>query len=490
MTKRLLTGSVGMVAISLVLVAAQAGAQGTNRTNGAPSPAQVRYGFPQTPTQGAAKSYDLTKPITLNEAVAIALLRQNSIAIAKAGTDASRAQVVQARAPYFPQITPGYTYTSSVQPISGAGAVGGTFSGENVTDQITLRQTIWDGGKREANLQQARNSLDASQFNLGNTRQSVILAVTQDYFTLLRDQKLIQVQQVSVDQAKQTLDSINEQVAVGNAAKTAPYQAESDYANAQVALIQAQNVAEVDDATLKNAMGVSTSQPLILAPPNLAPVIPTPDPRGLESYVQQAFQNRLDLKQQQSLINAQTDALRVARLQAGIGISASVDEGYQFQPTSGEQRAFVVSFTYPLFDGGSSKAAVRAAEAQLAIQERTLDQLEQNARLAVEQDYLTRELSRQQVDAANKAALAGEQNWKAAEGELKFGVINILDSINARLQLVTAQVNQVNALYNFYIANARLLRDIGSNDPEFASTMPVLKGAAATTLVASVKKAK
>ncbi len=490
MTKRLLTGSAGIIGIGLSLLAAQASAQGTAKMNGTPSPAQVRYGYPQTPVEGAAKEFDLSRPITINDAVAIALLRQNSIAIAKAGTDASRAQVVQARSPYFPQITPGYTYSSNVQPISGAGAASGIAHGENVTDQITLRQTIWDGGKREANLQQARNSLDASQFNLGNTRQTVILSVTQDYYTLLRDQKLIQVQQVSVDQAKQTLDSINEQVAVGNAAKTAPYQAQSDYANAQVALLQAQNVAEVDDATLKNAMGVSTSSPLILAPPNLPAVVPTPDPRTLESYVQQSFENRLDLKQQQSLINAQSDLLRVARLQAGIAISASIDEGYQFQPSSGEQRAFVVSFSYPLFDGGSSRAAVRSAEAQLAIQERTLDQLEQGVRLAVEQDYLTRELSRQQVQAADKAEIAGEKNWQAAEGELKYGVINILDSINARLQLITAQVNQVNALYNFYIANARLLRDIGSNDPGFASVMPVLKGAAATTLAVSTKVTK
>jgi len=42
--------------------------------------------------------------------------------------------------------------------------------------------------------------------------------------------------------------------------------------------------------------------------------------------------------------------------------------------------------------------------------------------------------------------------------------------------LVTAQVQQVQSVYNFYIADVRLQRDIGQNDPQFYPNVPAERG--------------
>lgn len=437
------------------------------------TPAEQRYGAPMNPTVGSQVDIDLSQPLTLDRAIHIALQRQNAIAIAAAQRNVSRNQVVGARSSYFPQVTPSFQYQTNLTPVEssafGIGNPGRTssFSSETRSEAIVAKQLIWDGGIREATVQQARNTLFADEYNLGNIRQDVILNVTQSYYALLRDQALVKVQQTNVQLAQTTLDSIQEQVRVGNAAPSDTLQAQSNLANARVSLLQAQATVYNDEAQLKNAMGVVSSKPLLLADQTLPSPSPNPDPHDVDYYTQLAYKNRLDIKQQLAAINAQTDLLRIARIQAGININASISEGYQFDPVSGEERVFSVSLSYPLFDAGLSRSKVRQNEELLTQLQRQLDQLEQNIRLNLEQDYRTREVDRQQVVAANAAVQAGQTNYNVALAKQQNGLINVLDVINAQLQLVTAQQQQVNALYSYYIANARLLRDIGQNDPEW-----------------------
>jgi outer membrane protein len=185
-----------------------------------------------------------------------------------------------------------------------------------------------------------------------------------------------------------------------------------------------------------------------------------------------AYNYRLDLKQQQEVINAQGYNVKIANINAGVTVNASVSEGYQLDPNAGEERTFSVAFSYPLFDGGNTHAVVKQNKAILDEDRRTLDQLQQNIRLSVEQDYLTREVSRQQVVAAQVAVDAGQINYNAALEKQRNGLINILDVINAEVQLVTAQVQQVQAVYNFYIADAGLQRDTGQNDTRYVPNVP------------------
>jgi outer membrane protein TolC len=450
------------------------------------TPAEQKYGLPRNPLIGQPVDIDLTKPLSIERAVQIGLQRQNQIAIAVTQRDQNSALLTQARAAYFPHVTPTLVYNNSKAPTyEPTFFPNGLPSGRAIhsvvtdyrTDGIVASQTIWDTGIREANVGFNRRSLFAAEYNIGNVRQDVILNVTQDYYSLLRDKELVQVEDENVKRAQTTLDSILAQLAVGNAAQSDTLQAQSDLANAKVSLLQAQNNAFVDEVNLKNAMGVVTSQPLILATTTVPPPNTTPDPRSEEDYVRLAYIYRLGLKQQQETIWAQGYQVKIANINNGVTVQASVNEGYQLDPNAGEERTFVVSFSYPLFDAGQTRAVVKQNKALLEEQRRTLDQLQQNTRQAVEQDYLTREVSRQQVVAAQAAVDAGQTNYNAALEKQRNGLVNILDVINAEVQLVTARVQQVEAVYNFYIADVRLQRDIGQNDPLYIPNVPAERNA-------------
>ena len=188
--------------------------------------------------------------------------------------------------------------------------------------------------------------------------------------------------------------------------------------------------------------------------------------------MQTAYNNRLDIKQQQENVNAQGYNVRVAQINNGLTVEASINEGYQLNPDAGEVRSFIVGFSYPLFDGGNTRAAVRDNKSQLESQRRSLDQLQQNIRLDIEQSYNTREIGRLRVRAANAAVAAAEQNFTVAQRKQQVGLINILEVVQAQFQRVNARVSQVQAVYDFYIADARLRRATGQNDPGYIPDVP------------------
>ncbi|HLJ53455.1 MAG TPA: TolC family protein [Chthonomonadaceae bacterium] len=467
-------------------VGSAANAGGSSRQTSVPgdasqtlTPAQEKYGLPKTPIVGGPVDTDLTKPLSLDRAVRIGLQRQNTIAIAKTQTDAAEGRLIQARSSYFPMVTPTFNFQSNLSPggsifINGQ-RIGGSATSENRTEVVAAHQLIWDSGKREAGVGIARRNLFATQYGLGNSRQDVVLNVTTGYFNLLRDRELVRVQQESVKRAEETYNAIEAEFMAGTAARSDTLQAQSDLANARVSLLSAQNDYRVQEASLKNAMGVVSNAPLVLDDSPIPAPATTPDAIPLERYIQTAYVNRLDVKQQQELVYSQGYNVRVAKINAGVSVQADVTEGYQFDPISGEERVFSVSATYPLFDAGNARAAVRENKAQWEQEKRTLDQIEQNVRLAVDQSFSAREIAKQRLLGANLAVSAAQENYNAALAKNKEGLINILELITAEVQLINAQVAQVQAIYDYYTANAQLQRDIGLNDPVYLPKVPGIK---------------
>ena len=118
--------------------------------------------------------------------------------------------------------------------------------------------------------------------------------------------------------------------------------------------------------------------------------------------------------------------------------------------------------TIPLYDGGDTRSRVRSAQVDLQTQYTTRDQLRQNVTLEVRQAYLNIN------DAQTRAASATLGSQQAAEAariaavRYQNGLGTFLDVINAQAQLAQAQINELNAQYDYQTALAQLVRAVGS----------------------------
>jgi len=410
---------------------------------------------------------DLSQPLTLENAIKIGLQYQNTLAIARSRLDASKARVTRAMSSYYPQIAPSFEYSSQFSSFRIGGQRQTTTVEQSVT-QIGLRQLIFDMGRREENVLVSRYSARASEYDVLDARQDVIVNVSTAYYDLLRRKELVRVAQASVDRAQTTLEATRAFAEAGTAPKKDILQAEADLENARVQLIVAQNDVRLAQTSLKNAMGILTPLPLLTPDTPLDPPPGEPDARTAADYVKLAFDTRLDLKRDMASIDANRHNVKIANIDAGLFIQADFTEGYRIDPDPGENRAFITTFSYPLFDAGATRAQVREAKANLEQARRQLELSRQNIQLEVEQAYLLREEARARIAATQAALRAAQLNFEAAREAQKEGAGDIIEVITAQTQLVTAETNVVQAIYDFYTNDARLRRAIGDNDPYVA----------------------
>ena len=336
---------------------------------------------------------------------------------------------------------------------------------------VSLSQTLFDTGQREAANTEARRAVDAAEESTRNTRQAIILTVTQDYYQLLLNRDLVKVAQAQVARYQQTVDVTQAQIDAGTTAAKDIYQAKSDLANAQVTLLNNQNAVQTASAALKNAIGIDLSGVLQIAPltpGDTLPPVPVPgQAASLENALAAAFAARPDVRQQQAVVQSDVAALRLAQRQAGLSIKGDYVLNYQATSDVGSRGVnsqFLVTSSYPLFDAGLARGAVRIAQ---ATRDATLNQLalvRQQVRLDVEQAYSTRQTNLEAATLAQSAVTAAQVNYDAVIASRKEGIGTVLDITTAQATLTQAQSQYVQAVYNFYIADAQLQRAVGRND--------------------------
>lgn len=427
--------------------------------------------------------------ITLATAVSQALARQPQLTSAAANKEVSVQRLKQTQASYLPTVTPSYNFQNQytfgrVQVFQGGGVVAELPSGRTTTtrqEQIFLNYRVFDSGRRDLNARQARQNLRVSELAEANTRQSVIGSVADAYFNALRTDALVRVSQAQVERAGQTLEQIKFQAsdAVGTTPKKDILQAEADYLNAKVSLLQAQNNAEIAHTQLRNAMGLSGSGKLTLAdvppPSESAPLtvqVPgvtaeTKDSEAIARLITVAQENRPDLEQSEMNVTVSETNVKLAQLNTKPLLNVDVSAGYQLDaandPTRqvGNNRALVANLTYPLYDGGASRANVHASEANQRSSQAQLQNQKLQVALEVEQAWRNLVQARASIPATNAALAAARKNFDAASESLKLGAGSTVEVITAQTALVQAEISYVQALYNFYTNDARLTRSVG-----------------------------
>lgn len=406
---------------------------------------------------------DLSKPLTLSQCISIALKSQPSLAIARSRQDSSEARVTSALSGYFPQVGPKvqYSFDRSRSETDGGSM---TVRSETTASSLTVRQLVYDTGRREANVASAKAGALASRYALADTRLGVILDVTSSYYEVLRSRELVRVQVTNAERARTTLESVRAAVEAQTVRKIDTLQADADYANVMVQVSIAKNNARLAEITLRKAMGISTPVAIVLAEtPTPAPSA-EPDPRTGASYLEAAMSHRPDLKELDAGIESSRQSTRLARINSGVVLEANASASYWLNPDAGDSQSVVAAVTYPLFDAGLARSQVRSAAAAEEQARQQMELQKQAVQLEVEQAYLLKEEARARSAAAEAAAASAKANFDAASESYTSGAGTVVDVITARSQLVTAETNAVQAIYDYHVAEARLARATGAAD--------------------------
>ncbi len=252
--------------------------------------------------------YLQSKPLNINDAVAITLSVSRNYALAVSALYRAQGRTGEARAALTPTFGLGAALTEFDAPtvanlggLSGGNSGGGnsSSSGFIIVNQFNPVITATFGvpldiaGSLRAAVGQARFQEVAAKIDVNRVRNQIVLDVKNAFYTALRAQAQVVVAQDNLNNSLGRLSDANKNYAAGTVPRFDIITAQSDVANAQQNFINAKAQVSLALAQLKNTMGLSVRTPISLTsdgavelptgvePPTVPPI--GPDGRPTDS---------------------------------------------------------------------------------------------------------------------------------------------------------------------------------------------------------------
>jgi outer membrane protein len=446
---------------------------------GAPTPARPptplpppAAGYPERFPPGPLMAPDLPE-MSLEQLIQIALDNQPRIRSAQAVLEGAEARVGTARSEYFPVI--GTTFGYNRQTSNQAGGINpatGNVSVRRVTGTSVNRQdftarfsqNVFDSFRREWNIQAAREDQNAAKFDLSTTRQDVVLNVQSAYYNYLLARRLLAVNQEAVQRNLQNLERARGFFEVGTRPKIDVTRAQVDLANAELALVRARNDLAVSFATLNNAIGVPehtlyrVSEELDIPPQTVKPeeLLPT-----LEESNRIALENRTELRALRARIRSAEANLTLAKRNFLPSISADANWNYRGQELPYAPNWVVgATLTVPVLNPPLFSQVDEAA-AELANAQASEEITAQNVVLEVQQSFVDLVSARERIRSAEVLLAQARENLDLAQGRYQVGVGPLIDVTDAELALTQAESENIQAIVDFKLSEARLRKAMG-----------------------------
>ncbi|MDR3689550.1 MAG: TolC family protein [Fimbriimonas sp.] len=414
----------------------------------------LAFGLISTFCLSAALAQDQSV-LTLDEALSLAKDRNGTVRSAYLQVKSADAVVVQQLAAFYPTLNAQYQYNSDRNQIVTTGNETSFFQLEGAQTFLNSSWTLLDSGQRDYNLRSATRSRDSRRFNAKQVLRSTLFSVVQQYYDTLRAQELERVAQAEVSRAQTILDQTQTRIKARDAAQIEELQANADFQNARVTALTARNTSTNAAATLKGTIGLQSDEPLpkLQTEKSIAAPLPTETLKGL---VSEGLEKRPDLIAQRKNIESEHYSKMFADLQAGPTMNLSANYTEQMTPIALANRTLTFTVTMPLFDGGALRASARQIGYSIKADRASLDQAERVVRADIEAAYVELKTNAERLQAAEIALEAAQKNYDAAVDSQKAGAYDLLQVLTAQVSLVTAESNQIQALYDYRISDVNL----------------------------------
>ncbi len=415
---------------------------------------------------------DGARPVTLQEAVALAMKNAPAAVQARGlerNAGAARRQAVGA-------------YVPSVNLSAGTGRTQGTtinnFNGQltalsgnpwSYNNGLALNVELFDGGRRWSEIKRNRATADVADVSAVSARFDASLQVKQQFYAALAARESAAAAKAQLEQAEQQLKASSARVAAGVATKSDSLRSAIQVGNAQLAVLTAENDLRVANAALTRVAGSTTT---ITASPSdtLDTQVTLPSEAELEALA------------------VAGPAIRLAEANVAVAQAARRSQRSTYLPTlsmsynysfSNNSRGFAGSnmvlfvgdnasrqtinfnIQYQLFNGFTREANSVALDVTLTNAEAQL----RDAKLAARQNLTSfvRSLENAQARANVQLAAiaAAEEDLRVQQQRYALGASTLLDLLTSQTQLNVARQALIQARFDSRVARAQLSSLLG-----------------------------
>lgn len=403
----------------------------------------------RVPTNGTV---DLNLPKT----VQMALDYNRDIKMSQYQLKSAEAAINEAKSKKMPQV--GYTFNTSRSASPAVASTQNTFS-----NGVTVDLPLYTGGLYEGQIDNAKLGKTDAQETILKTEQATKYSAIEGYYQLLANKELQGVYHEAVDNLQGHLDNVQAQYNVGTKAKVDVLSSDVSLANAKTTALTADNAVAISESNLNNILGLPLETKLNLADHQLP--FDTYN-ISLQEATDYAMKYRPEVLQAALAVQTAENNIDIADASNKPTVKVSGGNNWKdntFPGIDANKRSWNIgaSVTYSFYDGGATKAKVDQAKQALLVARETEQKTREAVQLEVKRAYLNIRSAAQKVEETQTVVDQARENYRIQNIRYQAGVGINLDVLDAQLSLNEAQVNHIQALYDYNVGIAKLEQVMG-----------------------------
>jgi len=404
------------------------------------------------------------KLLGLQESIDMAL--KNNLALLSAKEEIRGAELKKKAAfsDFFPKLNVQYGYTKlNEAPAVFVPKIGYIPLGWEETYQLSLglEQPIFTGFSLKLLYELADLGLDISKIRYEFFRQEIIYRVKEGYFQILKAKKLREVTEQALKQIEAHWQVAQQFYGAGMIPKNDLLQTEVQLAQYRQNLIKAENAVALAEANFYTILRWPTTAKIQLQ----EALSYTPFPHPLLESQNIALANRPEIKELATIWQQARKNVDLARsaYYPKIVLSGNYLKAEDKPFPNAESWQVLALAKWTFWEWGKTNWQVDEAKVRVKQAENTLEELKDKIRLEVKQAYLSMQEAEKNIPVAQKAIEQAEENLRINQALYQEQMATSTQVLDAQTLLVQAMTNYTNALADYNIAQARLVRAMGIN---------------------------
>lgn len=416
--------------------------------------------------------------LTLDKALSMALEQNRDILIAGQDRDKAGAQVAEARAGAFPQISLSGGYTRNIKKgvmfippntplLNPTNTTQSLVIGSDHAFQsgITLSQTLFDR-KVGVALDIANTYEDFSEEGFQAARQEVALDVKKAFYGVMLAEKLVVANREGLDVVKQNYDNLRSQYNHGAAAEYDLLRAEVEVANTEPLLISAENNLELAKNSLKNLLAIPLDREIAIEGEFKYEDISS---SGLETGMQNALSTNPAIRQLalEESIYEKNISVEKSNYFPTLSLTGSYqwmaqDNTLEFGNYNWAKTLSVgLQLSYSIFDGFRTNA--RSQEAEIGRNEVRYIRLkaEEGLKIQIQSGELKMAEAKKRILGQEKNIEEAQKAVHIAQTRFQSGLGTQLELLDTQVAMTRARTNYAMALYDYLVAKAEWEHAVG-----------------------------
>src|ERR1700722_1642990 len=342
-----------------------------------------------------------------------------------------------------------------------------------VIPALALKWLLFDFGRRDAQLEAAHADSFVANVAFTGAHQKLVFEVSQAYFDLGAARGRLHDAQKALSTALTTQDAAVAKQNNGLATVVAVAQAQRQTAQTRYTLAAAEGAERTARANLIAALGVPAATEIDVLDSAELPLPPAPAD-NVSKAVDQALAHRPDVIAALGKVDAAEAALKGERRsyyptiqlsgQAFQNIGSLNSDGGPYSTIDRPGQSILLSFSVPLFDGGTRRNRISMADAKARAAQAQLAAARDSASQQVVRAYNGLLTNLAEYDAATALSQAAHTAYEAALRSYRQGVGTYTDLATEENAVVQGDTQVEDARANAHTAAAALALSMGAID--------------------------